>query len=78
MKKDLCCAAMQKGFATQFEINISLESDEEISEIKQLIQLAHRLCFAEKSRVRQSAHSLNPTLEWTTSHHLGIKKYLRL
>ncbi len=38
-----------EGFCDRFEINISLEYDEEISEIKQLIRLAHRLCFAEKA-----------------------------
>jgi len=38
-----------EGFCDRFEINIALESDEEIREIKQLIRLTHRLCFAEKA-----------------------------
>ncbi|PKO02764.1 MAG: hypothetical protein CVU43_06340 [Chloroflexi bacterium HGW-Chloroflexi-5] len=38
-----------EGFCDGFEINIALESEEDISEIKQLIRLAHRLCFAEKA-----------------------------
>jgi len=38
-----------EGFCDQFEINIAIDSDEPISEIKQLIRLAHRLCFAEKA-----------------------------
>lgn len=38
-----------EGFCDRFEINIALDSEEEISEIKSLIRLAHRLCFAEKA-----------------------------
>jgi uncharacterized OsmC-like protein len=38
-----------EGYCDRFEINISLDSDEDLNEIKQLIRLAHRLCFAEKA-----------------------------
>lgn len=38
-----------EGFCDRFEIHISLDSDGEIDELKQLIRLAHRLCFAEKA-----------------------------
>ena len=38
-----------EGFCDRFEINISLDSEEAPGEIKQLIRLAHRLCFAEKA-----------------------------
>lgn len=38
-----------EGYCDRFEIHISLESEEGIEEIRQLIRLAHRLCFAEKA-----------------------------
>jgi uncharacterized OsmC-like protein len=36
-----------KGYCDSLELTISLNSDEDIAEIKELITLAHRLCFAE-------------------------------
>jgi uncharacterized OsmC-like protein len=36
-----------EGYCDGLELTISLDSDEEVSEIKQLITLSHRLCFAE-------------------------------
>jgi uncharacterized OsmC-like protein len=36
-----------EGFCDRFEIALSLDSDEEPNEIRQLIRLSHRLCFAE-------------------------------
>ena len=38
-----------EGYCDSFEIMITLDSNDEISEIKELIRLAHRLCFAEKA-----------------------------
>jgi len=38
-----------EGFCDQFEIHIALESDDDPEEIKTLIRLSHRLCFAEKA-----------------------------
>jgi uncharacterized OsmC-like protein len=38
-----------EGYCDRFEINLSLDSEEDSAEIKQLIRLAHRLCFAEKA-----------------------------
>ena len=38
-----------EGFCDRFEINVSLESEENEDQIKELIRLAHRLCFAEKA-----------------------------
>jgi uncharacterized OsmC-like protein len=38
-----------KGYCDSLELSISLDSDEDIAEIKELIMLAHRLCFAEKA-----------------------------
>jgi uncharacterized OsmC-like protein len=38
-----------EGYCDSFEINISLDSEENITEIKQLIRMSHRLCFAEKA-----------------------------
>ena len=38
-----------EGFCDRFEINIALDSDSDLIEVKTLIRLAHRLCFAEKA-----------------------------
>ena len=38
-----------EGFCDRFEINISLDSDSDLEEVKTLIRLSHRLCFAEKA-----------------------------
>ncbi len=40
-----------EGYCDRFEINISIDSEENIEEIKQLIRLAHKLCFAEKATI---------------------------
>ena len=51
-----------EGYCDRFEICISLESEENEVEIKQLIQLAHRLCFAEKAVAGSVPISLTQTL----------------
>ena len=38
-----------EGFCDRFEINVALKSDENEETVKELIRLAHRLCFAEKA-----------------------------
>lgn len=38
-----------EGYCDSLELTISLDSDEDVTEIKDLITLAHRLCFAEKA-----------------------------
>ncbi len=38
-----------EGYCDRFEINVALESEENEEAIKELIRLAHRLCFAEKA-----------------------------
>jgi uncharacterized OsmC-like protein len=51
-----------EGFCDRFEINISLDSDEDIHEIKQLIRLSHKLCFAEKAVAGSVPIHLSQTL----------------
>ncbi|HZW03101.1 MAG TPA: hypothetical protein VFF68_04190 [Anaerolineaceae bacterium] len=38
-----------EGFADAFEIDISMESDAPESTIRELMRLAHQMCFTEKA-----------------------------
>lgn len=38
-----------EGYCDRFEIHIALDSESKLEEVKTLIRLAHRLCFAEKA-----------------------------
>ena len=51
-----------EGYCDRFEIQMALDSDENEAEIKQLVQLAHRLCFAEKAVVGTVPISISQTL----------------
>ncbi len=38
-----------EGFCDRFEISITLDSEDDIAQVKELIRLTHKLCFAEKA-----------------------------
>lgn len=38
-----------EGFCDRFEIHISLDSNDDLTQVKEMIRLSHRLCFAEKA-----------------------------
>ncbi|MGH2583257.1 MAG: OsmC-related (seleno)protein [Anaerolineales bacterium] len=53
----------KEGEAVGFEIELSIDSDEDEKEIMNLMRMAHRMCFAEDSLTRamklELSHSLN-------------------
>ena len=50
----------QQGTCKGFSIELSIEGDESVEEIIQLIRLAHRMCFTE--------YTLSHAIEITTNH----------
>ena len=40
-----------EGFCDRFEILITLDSEDDLAQLKELIRLSHKLCFAEKAVV---------------------------
>lgn len=51
-----------KGFCDSFEFVISLDSDEDLKEIRELIRLSHELCFAEKAVIGISPIHMSQSL----------------
>jgi len=60
-------AGTQRGFCEEFDIEVSLNGDIPIDEIKELIRLAHQMCFTE------SALKSTPRI---MSRHVYNGKYL--
>jgi hypothetical protein len=50
----------QQGVCKGFSIELSMEGDQDVEDIIQLIRMAHRMCFTE--------YALSHTIEVTTSH----------
>lgn len=53
-------AGTQEGTCKGFSIELSIDGEESVEDIIQLIRMAHRMCFTEST--------LSQTIEVTTSH----------
>lgn len=51
-----------EGFCDGFEVEISLESDEEPDKVAELIRLARRMCFTEKALMGSVPVSVTQTI----------------
>ena len=51
-----------EGFCDGFEVEISIESDEPIETISELIRLARKMCFTEKALIGSVPVSVRQTL----------------
>jgi organic hydroperoxide reductase OsmC/OhrA len=51
-----------EGFCDGFEVEISIESDEQEEKIAELIRLARQMCFTEKALIGSVSVTVNQTI----------------